>query len=273
MIKLITSDIDETLVDDYKKVPEVNRQAIKKAEENDIKVILATGRGPYELGQIPNHAGIVPDNRYLICCNGAITIKAKDHEIVDSLPLDFEYAKNVFEYAYENNLEFFIYTLDRKYAVNLDPIERANESTSEANIIEIEGDNIDFLKDELILKALIKNRDIDFLHSLEVDVAPITEYNCEISYSSDLYMEINAKGVNKATALKKVCDGYGIDMENTLVIGDNYNDVAMIEAGGIGVAVANAHLQVKEVADYVTKANNNQGAVAEAIEKFALDKK
>ena len=88
-----------------------------------------------------------------------------------------------------------------------------------------------------------------------------------------MYMEINAKNVNKATALRKVCEHYGIDMENTLVIGDNYNDVAMIEAAGIGVAVANAHLQVKEVADFVTKSNNEEGAVAEAIEKYAFNKK
>ena len=273
MIELITSDIDETLVDDYKNVPDINRKAIKKAEDNGIKVILATGRGPYELNQIPDQAGITSEDRYIICCNGAITLKARSRKIVDSLPLEFKYAKNVFEYAYKNNLEFFIYTLDRKYAINLDRVEKSNEYTNETNIELIEGDNIDFLKDELILKALIKNRDIDFLHSLEVDVAPITDYNCEISYSSDLYMEINAKNVNKATALKKVCNSYGIDMNNTLVIGDNYNDVAMIEAAGTGVAVANAHLQVKEVADFVTESNNNQGAVAEAIEKYAFNNK
>lgn len=273
MIELITSDIDETLVDDYKNVPVVNRKAIDKAEENGIKVILATGRGPYELRQIPDQAGVIRDNRYIICCNGAITLKAKEKEIVDSLPLDFEYVKNVFEYAYENKLEFFIYTIDCKYAINIDPIEKANEYTSQTNVKEITDHNIDFLKDELILKVLIKNKDIDFLHSLEVDVAEITNYDCEIAYSSDLYMEINAKNVNKATALRKVCNSYGINMENTLVIGDNYNDVAMIEEAGIGVAVANAHLQVKEVANFVTEANNNQGAVAEAIEKYAFNSK
>ena len=61
MIELITSDIDETLVDDYKNVPVVNRKAIDKAEENGIKVILATGRGPYELRQIPDQAGVIID--------------------------------------------------------------------------------------------------------------------------------------------------------------------------------------------------------------------
>ncbi|WP_296140354.1 HAD family hydrolase [uncultured Anaerococcus sp.] len=273
MIKLITSDIDETLVDNLKNVPEINTRAIAKAEDNGIKVMLATGRGPYELRQIPSQAGVTGKDRFIICCNGAITLKADTREIVDSMPLEFEYAKNVFEFAYKNNLQFFVYTLDRKYAINLDPIEESNEYTNETRVEEIQGDNIDFLKDEILLKALIKNNDIDFLHSLEVDVAKITDYSCEIAYSSDLYMEINAKNVNKATALKKVCEHYGFGMENTLVIGDNYNDVAMIEAAGIGVAVANAHLQVKEVADFVTDADNEEGAVAEAIKKYAFDNK
>lgn len=273
MIKLITSDIDETLVDNLKNVPEINTKAIAKAEDNGMKVILATGRGPYELNEIPDQAGVIREDRFIICCNGAITLQSEDRQIVDSLPLEFEYAKNVFEYAYKNNLEFFVYTLDCKYAINLDPIEKSNAYTNDTCIEEIQGTNIDFLKDKIILKALIKNNDIDFLHSLEVDVAAITDYSCEIAYSSDMYMEINAKDVNKATALRKVCDHYGIDMENTLVIGDNYNDVAMIEAAGIGVAVANAHLQVKEVADFVTKSNNEEGAVAEAIEKYAFNNK
>ena len=86
-----------------------------------------------------------------------------------------------------------------------------------------------------------------------------------------MYMEINAKGVNKAVALKKVCDHYGIDMKNVLAIGDNYNDVAMLEEAGRSVAVKNARLQVKESADYVTTHDNNHGAVGEAIEKFVLN--
>ena len=77
--------------------------------------------------------------------------------------------------------------------------------------------------------------------------------------------------MDKGVALQKLCDYYKIDIKDSLAIGDNYNDVAMIEDAGIGVAVANAHLQVKEASDYVTKANNSQGAVAEAIEKFILD--
>ena len=109
------------------------------------------------------------------------------------------------------------------------------------------------------------------LQALEVDIARITDYDLEISYSSNMYMEINAKGVNKAIALKKIADHYGIDMKNVMAIGDNYNDVAMLEEAGTAIAVRNARLQVKQSADYVTQADNSKGAVGEAIENFVLN--
>ena len=67
---------------------------------------------------------------------------------------------------------------------------------------------------------MIKDPNIDFLHSLEVDIAAITNYDVEIAYSSDMFMEINAKGVDKGIALKKVCDHYGFDISEALTIGD-----------------------------------------------------
>lgn len=273
MIKLIASDIDETLVDKNKNVPQRNREAIAKAQEMGIVVMLATGRGPYELHDIPDQAGVIDEDRFIICCNGAIIIKALDREIVSSLPLEFKYAKAVFDYCKDNNLQAYIYTLDKKYAINLDPIERNHIYTNDSKVIEIKDGNIDFLEDELILKALIKDPNIDFLHSLEVDIAAITNYDVEIAYSSDMFMEINAKGVDKGIALKKVCDHYGFDISESLTIGDNYNDVAMLEAAGTSVAVNNAHLQVKDVATYVTDATNEEGAVGEAIEKYVLNNK
>lgn len=271
MIKIIASDIDETLVDSKKNVPERNVRAIASAEEKGTIVALATGRGPYELHEIPRQAGVIRDDRFIICCNGAIIINAFDRKIVDKSPLNFKYTKNIFNYALANKLEFFIYTLDKKYAINLDKEEKKSYIHFN-NLIEIKDGNIDFLEDEIVLKVLFKNENIDSLHSLEVDVAKITDYSLEIAYSSDMYMEINAKGVDKGKALEKLCKHYGIDIKDSLAIGDNYNDVAMIQSAGIGVAVKNAHLQVKETADYITKATNEEGAVGEAIEKFVLNK-
>lgn len=267
MIRLIASDIDETLIAKDQTVPKRNQEAIKKAIDKGIIVMLATGRGPYEVFDIPEKAGVIADDRYLICCNGAVIMNVKSKEIVDIVNLDFSYAKDIFDYAYKNKLTFYLYTIDKKYGINLSD----DTIIAEKHINVLDTDNIDFLKDETILKVIIKNKDMNKLQAQEVDIAKITNYALEISYSSNMYMEINAKGVNKAVALKKVCDHYGIEMKDVLAIGDNYNDVAMLEAAGTSVAVKNARLQVKESADYVASHDNNKGAVGEAIEKFVLN--
>ena len=267
MIKLIASDIDETIIDHNRLVPERNKKAIKAAQDKGVIVMLATGRGPYEIFDIPDQAGVIADDRFVICCNGAVIMNVKTKEIIDVLAMDFSYAKKIFEYAYKNKLTFYLYTLDKKYGINL-----SDETLiAESHINLIEGDNIDFLEGQTVLKTIIKNSNMDQLQALEVDIARITDYNLEISYSSNMYMEINAKGVNKAIALKKVADHYGIDMKNVMAIGDNYNDVAMLEEAGTAIAVRNARLQVKQSADYVTQADNTKGAVGEAIENFVLN--
>ena len=267
MIKLIASDIDETIIDHNRLVPERNKKAIKAAQDKGVIVMLATGRGPYEIFDIPDQAGVIADDRFVICCNGAVIMNVKTKEIIDVLAMDFSYAKKIFEYAYKNKLTFYLYTLDKKYGINL-----SDETLiAESHINLIEGDNIDFLEGQTVLKTIIKNSNMNQLQALEVDIARITDYNLEISYSSNMYMEINAKGVNKAIALKKVADHHGIEMKNVMAIGDNYNDVAMLEEAGTAIAVRNARLQVKQSADYVTQADNTKGAVGEAIENFVLN--
>ncbi len=265
MIKLIASDVDETLVDSQKNVPSRNVAAIKKAQELGIIVILATGRGTYELFDIPEKAGLQFENRYAICCNGAVIMNLQTKEIVESLGLKYDYAKTILDFAAFNELTCYIYTIDNKYAINLD-----KDSFAENQINPLKDTNIEFLRDDIILKVIIKSRDMNFLQGLEIDIAYLTNYDLEISYSSDMFMEINAKGVNKGEALKKVCKIYDIDIKDTLAIGDNYNDVAMLETAGTSVAVANAHLQVKDSAKYIAEITNEEGAVGWAIEKFTL---
>ncbi|MEF9968059.1 MAG: HAD hydrolase family protein, partial [Longicatena sp.] len=72
--------------------------------------------------------------------------------------------------------------------------------------------------------------------------------------------------------LHELADYLGIDIKDTMAIGDNHNDAAMLREAGLSVAVANAVEDIKNICDYVTNANNNEGGVAEAIEKFIFNK-
>ena len=84
------------------------------------------------------------------------------------------------------------------------------------------------------------------------------------------YLEIMGKGASKLDAVKLVSKQFGIDKENVIAIGDNFNDQEMIAYAGMGIAMGNAPDEVKAIADYVTDTNNNDG-VAKALTKFVLE--
>ena len=92
----------------------------------------------------------------------------------------------------------------------------------------------------------------------------------DVSYSSNRFIEFNHTGVNKGTGLMSLAGMLGVKTEETIAIGDNFNDLSMIKAAGLGVGVANSIEGIKKDCDYITKASNDEGAVAEVIEKFIL---
>ena len=82
--------------------------------------------------------------------------------------------------------------------------------------------------------------------------------------------EIITKGINKGLAISWLCERYSISTDEAIAIGDSENDIAMIQAAGLGVAMGNAMPKVKQAADYITDTNDNDG-VAKVIYKFCLN--
>ena len=78
------------------------------------------------------------------------------------------------------------------------------------------------------------------------------------------------KDVNKATSLDHMLEGMGLTRENAICCGDGYNDLTMIKYAGLGVAMENAVLPVRNAADYITGTNDEDGLV-EVIDKFIMN--
>ncbi|MCI5838997.1 MAG: HAD family hydrolase [Peptoniphilaceae bacterium] len=272
MIKLIACDLDDTLLSTDKSISERNLSAIEKILKLDVKFVPTTGRSPNFLGDIFDKLKINSKDNYSILCNGACIIENLEKKVIFTDPLDFKKASDIYKFCNEKDLSLQVFSPYKAYYRKPDSIE-VNFAESFENSYEIyEEENIDFLKDTPILKCAIVSNDLNYLMSLEKDIAQICNWDVKISYSSDRYMEINKTGVTKASGLKNLAKLLSIDIKDTMAIGDNYNDIEMIEDANLGVAVNNAHLLVKETADYITISSNNEGAVGEAIEKFILNK-
>ena len=195
--------------------------------------------------------------------------------------LDIEIVFKIINICRENSIYYNIYTeeeiLAEKLQYNLlfyhkDNMYKEKEKRTNITIVNdmkeyIIRNNIkDFLKmticddSELVFNnILFKLR--SFITKKVIKEGP---NNVEISY---YYTEISAKNVNKWRAIEKLKEILNIQRKEIMAIGDNINDIKMIENSGIGVAMGNSWDKVKLKADYVTKSNEEEG-VSEAIEKF-----
>ena len=120
-----------------------------------------------------------------------------------------------------------------------------------------------------LAKLLYERWDMPYLKQFAQQMDPALKEGLEISFSSDRYIEINAAGVNKGEGLRMLAEMLSIDMAQTMAIGDNFNDLEMIRAAGIGMAVANAPEEIRAAADIVLQADHEHDAVAEAIRQYA----
>lgn len=269
MIKLIACDLDETLLGHDGKIVAKNIELIAKARAQGVYFVIATGRGFCTVQGTLAEIGLNDkENEYVISFNGGALTENKNNRVIYYDGIGFERASELYRRGLDYDVCIHAYTQTQVFVRNFVPSERLYLS-SRMTVTEIENDNIDFLKGENIVKCVYMNEDRSYLQYIANELGDITQ-DMDISYSSNRYLEFNNRGVNKGSGLKRLADILNVSMENTMAIGDNLNDISMIKAAGMGVAVANATQEVKDSADFITSMTFNDGAVAEAIERFVL---
>lgn len=269
MYKLIACDLDETLLTSDRKVSPENREAVLKADELGVKFVLATGRGYATVQETLKEVGLHDlENEYVISFNGGAVTHNKGNEVLHLQGISHEFASELYKRGQEYDVTMHVYTEADVYVYNLVEEEREHLDGM-MEVIEIFDEDLEFLKDEPIVKVLYMNTDRSYLNTIEEDLKEITQ-DADISYSSNRYIEFNHKGVNKGAGITFLADKLGIDIEDTIAIGDNFNDLPMLETAGLAVGVSNMVPELKERMDYITKANHNESAIAEVIEKFIL---
>lgn len=269
--KLIASDMDETLLNDEHEICQRNIDFIKKAKELGVKFVPATGRGYASIQRDLKILGLCDElGEYVISFNGGALSENKDNRLLDFQGLSFEKMKEIFEFGLKCDVCLHVYTKDKLYVFNLSESEAQRIKNQKVECEIMRDNTVDFLKDTPISKILYQNIDVPYLMSLEPLMKDIVEGECAVSYSSNRYMEFNKLGVDKGQGLIHLADLLGIDIKDTIAVGDNYNDMAMLKVAGLSVAAGNAVDDVKAMCDYVCEADNNEGVIAEIVERFIL---
>lgn len=268
--KLVVTDMDGTLLNDDHDVSSENKEALKKVLESGKHVAIATGR-IYTAARV--YAKTLEIVTPIICCNGAIIKNLEDESIMYGNPIDDDLARKVIEICYDEDVYFHFYSEDTivgqvlknkllffsEWTKTLDEEDRLK--------VDIVEDAMDWIGTEPVYKFSIQDDDMERLDRIGRRIR--RELNVDAYKSYYNMMDVMSKGVSKGNAILKLAEIMEIDPENIIAIGDNENDISMMHAAGLGVAMANADEKIKIEADYVTDTNNNNG-VAKVIDKYML---
>jgi Cof subfamily protein (haloacid dehalogenase superfamily) len=267
MYKLVALDMDGTLLRKDKTISKRTFDAIQAARQRGVKVVLATGRPVMGIESYLEYLGLDQDDEYAITFNGSAVQRGKSGQML-------------FEKFMTGEDLHSLYKLSEKYGLNIHAFDesgrlitpRPNKFTdieAEINKIQVYIEDFSTIKDsDQIIKVMI----IDEPEKLDLLTKEIPqEYLSKFSImrSSDIFLEFVPLGINKSIGLSVLSEKLNIPREEIIAVGDAGNDIDMIKYAGLGVAMNNAFPQVKEVADYITASNDDDG-VAKVIEKFIL---
>lgn len=287
MYKLIAVDLDGTLLNSYGEVSDKNREAVKKAMNNGIEVVLASGR---PLESVRSISLDINASKYVICGNGAVVYNIENNETLYENYLDKEKVLKIVKICEENSIYCSVYTektiiaKSLNYNVlyyNYENARKEETKRTHINIVEsvykyIEGlDTNKFSKITIcdsnkiifsrILQKIKKIKKIDVL-DVEHMSRKVIKDGTDLASIEYFYTEISNQNVNKWYAIQNLIDKLEIKEEEVIAIGDNKNDEMMVKNAGLGVAMGKSFLSSKKIGNIVVGDNDANG-FSEAIER------
>lgn len=261
--RLIVTDIDGTLVDENQQISATNKDAIRRFQEAGGMFSLATGRvedaALHYVEQLQIRCPVILYN------GGKIVDFTRKETLYEQALLTSE-AYDSLIIAEQLNIDMVIYTNDGIWTRRMSDV--IDEYMQKDQVRCHVYDDIHDFKDLTVYKILLIRKNEQFEDVVE-QLKMNKKMKSRLVRSEPTYLEILPQGVTKGKALAMLASSMNIPLQQVIAIGDNLNDLEMIEQAGWGVAVDNAHQELKGVADYVSRSNIDNG-VAEVIERFAF---
>ena len=268
VIKLIISDIDGTILDQKHQLDSHLLELMPLLKQSEIPFVLASARSPLGIAPISKELGITdfPIASY----NGALIStgdKILSQHTIDKKELSFLYDFLTKEFPtvsinVYSGKDWYVNALDKWVEIEAQITGESPKVTSLA----------DFLQEEknLIHKLLLIDN-AAIIQKLKETLATMDFPQTDFYLSKDNYLEVTHNQVSKKQALLELANYYQLPLTSIMTLGDNYNDIPMIETAGLGIAMGNAPRDVKTCAKAVTDSNEQNG-VSKAIKLHVLDK-
>ena len=275
MIRLIAIDMDGTILSPDHSISTLNKEAILEAQENGIEVVIATGRSYPEAFEPIHGAGLKPS---FICINGA-EVRDQNGELISETHIMEEDISKVTAILDAEEIDYQLFIDKQVYTRDIEaPIDTFIQLAKAVNQVP----NVDEIRSEImgrVDRGIIRQVDsFDELisqHGSTIYKVFGTSYQREnldrarealnllpglaVSSSGAGNLEITSVNAQKGIAVEQYAKSKGITMDQVMAIGDNYNDLSMMERAGRSVAMGNAPDEIKAACTHETESNGNDG--------------
>lgn len=267
----VAIDVDGTLLDSNKQLSPFTKDTIQRCIARGITVCICTGRPLQTIDRFTELLGVKEcpaiQEMPFILYNGAMVAVGEKHDIIFEQPLSETTGKTILNLGQKLGSTLIAWSQNKLYVNELN--ERIENYSTITPVEPIVITDPDALAKQGITK-MIWYDEAKRMPAL-IDALNAYPVRQEINYftSNPLFLELVDKRCSKGLAIEHLIHYLGIPREETIAIGDGYNDIPMLEYAGLGIAMGNASDAVKAAADAVTDTNDNDG-VAKALIQYLL---
>ena len=256
-IKAIFLDLDGTLNNDQKVITPRTKAALMAAQEKGVRIALASARPAPGLFKERDALELTKFGGILMSYNGGKIVEASSGNVLFETAMDMETTRSVLRFLetlpvtpiLDDGKEFFV---TDKTAFKVEYECQNNRMT--CHEVENLGDFLHFAPIKILMSV-----EPEILPLVQKQIALHLPESLTVVQTAPFYLEVIPKAINKGQGVLDTCNVLGIDPKDTVAFGDAENDIPMLKAAGVGIAMGNAAENVKAAANAVTATNNEDG--------------
>ena len=269
--KLLLTDLDDTLLTKAKEVSPQDRESIEKMIAAGHKFAIATGRPFYSAKLVARELNLLKPGVFIIASNGGILYDCEKDAIISKESVPFNLVSYMFGEAIKAGLHIHTYT--DEYVISLRETPELLMYTKTIKmpykILEKVPEDLPYEPPKMIVMSL-KDNSREILSEFKDRVYGFVEGQLNPVFSNRCLLEFLPPSASKGNGLNKLCEVLNIPVSDSIPCGDEENDISMIKAAGVGVAMKNGTDSARACADYITAHTNNENAITEVIERFVF---
>jgi len=262
-IKLLSFDLDGTLLNDFGEISEYSIEKISSFKERGLHVSLNTGRGLMGMRKYFEQLPIT----YSSANNGSLIYNNIEDKVEIIHFIENEHKNNIIDYVLEKDLTVNIF-FENKVVINkFSKFYYGNLYQKMLNpVIEPK-----LTGKEEVFSIDVEINDINMINTIVSDIEKYFGAHVTITHSGSNFFQINKKNITKGTALTYIADKLSIPLNNTLSVGDSANDYALLKTSGVALAMISGEEKLKSIAHRITKEDNNNDGAVNSIESIITE--